>query len=139
MSLTFCPIDLFQSPFVIPLRRDSFLHSGRTSSAGAKIVINPESMSITIISQRSPGERVEFVEVFFLEMLENHLHAVSKSVILAVVVREHSKMIIDVFSDCLGIDRFQIDAIGKGVADWFDRVVRVPSAWCGARGTCHCR
>ena len=46
---------------------------------------------------------IELVEMFFLEMLENHLHVVSKSIILAVVVREHSKVISDILSDCLDI------------------------------------
>ena len=50
-------------------------------------------------------------------MLEYYLHVDSKKVILAVVFREHSKMIINVFSDCLDIDRFQIDIIEKEIVD----------------------
>lgn len=45
--------DLFECPLIIPISSDGFHHGSGTSPTGAKVMINPESIRIAVVSNNS--------------------------------------------------------------------------------------
>ena len=110
-------IDLLEDSVHFSFRVDDLYHERSLSSVELIVVINSDVLCIAVFFQKSSDARVELVEMFFLEELESHSNVVSKRIVLTVVVHEYLNLISDVFSDCLDIDRFQIDAVKKEIAD----------------------
>lgn len=50
-----CLFDLFECPLIIPISCNGFQHGGITSPIRAKIMINPEFMRITVVSNNFLG------------------------------------------------------------------------------------
>ena len=78
-------------------------------------MIDSEFVSIAIVSQKSSCVEIELVEVFFLEVLEDHLNAVSKIIVFDIAFCELLKNVQNILVDCRSIDRFQIDVVEKRV------------------------
>ena len=68
--------------------------------------MNLEFVSIAIVSQKTSDVEIKLVEVFFLEMLENHLNAVSKIIVLDIAFCKLLKNVQNIFIDYRDIDRF---------------------------------
>ena len=111
------PIDLLEGSVHFSFRVDDLYHERGLSSIELIVVVNSDVVCIAVFFQKSSDARIELVEMFFLEELESHSNVVSKRIVLTVVVHEYLNLISDVFSDCLDIDRFQIDVIEKEIAD----------------------
>ena len=109
--------DLLESSVHFSFRVDDLYHERGIDSVELIVMINSNVVCIAVIFQKSSNASVELVEMFFLEEFESHSNTISKRIILKIVVREYSNLISDVFSDCLDIDRFQIDVIEKEIAD----------------------
>lgn len=76
--------DLFKGPFIILFGLNGFYHSGGTSFANAKVMVNPVSMGIALIDHKISSKANKLVKIFCLKLLKVNLNPVPETIIFGV-------------------------------------------------------